>query len=552
MPNWLGGIMRRRLALWIAGTFAFFLILIFVLAYLIDEPLRRRMERDINASLKGYTVRIGKLDFHPIGLSLDLEESWIYQTAHPDPPIAYIPNLTASVDWRALLRGRLTADFEIDRPKVHFDLRQFVQEAKDPTPVKEKGWQEALYAIYPLKINRFAIQNGDLTYVDKGPFKPLHVTRLNFVAENIRNVKSETGVFPSPVFLEGVVFDKGKAKLEGHADFLAAPHMAVKGDIELDQITLDYFKPIAERYKFSVRKGTLSTRGSIEYAADVQKFLIGNVTVNGLDADYLHQETGTGPTEKVTKEAGKVARQTANEPTLEVKVDRLVLDGRVGYINQAAKPPYNVFLEGAKVEVQNVSNHLKDGVARANVTGKFLGSGDARAQAAFRPETKGPDFDLTLAIENTDMTKMNDLLRAYGNFDVVQGIFSMYAEITVRQGKIEGYVKPLFSDMKVYDRRQDKEKGLFRKMYEGLVGGISGLLENRPREEVATKIPLTGDVEAPQTSTWETVVRLVQNAFFKAILPGFEKEVSGGGGRPSPKPATKMPDVAKKPEPAPG
>jgi hypothetical protein len=89
-------------------------------------------------------------------------------------------------------------------------------------------------------------------------------------------------------------------------------------------------------------------------------------------------------------------------------------------------------------------------------------------------------LDLVLSIENTDMRRMNDLLRAYGNFDVVAGNFSMYSEIKIRQGKIDGYVKPLFSDMKVYDRRQDAEKSLFRKLYEGLVGGISRLLQNRP------------------------------------------------------------------------
>jgi hypothetical protein len=523
--------------IWVGGILGVILIVVFVLAYLIDEPLRRKMERDINARLEGYTVRVGRLDFHPIGLSLDLEESTVYQNAHPDPPIAYIPNLSASVHWKALLFGWLTADFEIDDPKVHFDLRQFAQEAKDETPIQERGWQEALQAIYPLKINRFAIRNGDLTYVDKGPFKPLHVTKLNFIAENIRNVKSEKGVYPSPVYLEGVVFDKGKAKLEGYADFFATPHLALKADLELGQIVLDYFKPITERYQFSVRKGSLSTRGSIEYAPEIQKFLISNITLNGLDADYIHLEAETAPTEKVTKEAGKVARKTANEPTLEVKIDRLDADGRIGYVNKAAKPPYNVFLEGTKLDVENLSNHLKDGVARARLAGKFMGSGATKAQAAFRPETKGPDFDLTLAIENTDMTKMNELLRAYGNFDVVEGQFSMFSEITVRQGKIEGYVKPLFSDLNVYDRRQDKEKSMFRKLYEGLVGGISGLLENRPREEVATQVPISGDVEAPQTSTWETVIRLIQNAFFKAILPGFEKEVSESGGRRAQKPA---------------
>jgi hypothetical protein len=29
----------------------------------------------------------------------------------------------------------------------------------------------------------------------------------------------------------------------------------------------------------------------------------------------------------------------------------------------------------------------------------------------------------------------------------------------------------------------------------------------------------------PQTSMWQTVINLIQNAFFKAVLPGFEKEI---------------------------
>jgi Domain of Unknown Function (DUF748) len=531
--------MSRRLIIWGGGILAVILIGIFVLAYLIDEPLRRKVESEMNARLKGYTIRIEKLDFHPIGLSLDLEKLWIYQTPQPDPPIAYIPNLHASVHWKALLSGRLVGDFQLDDPKIHFDLRQFVQEAKDPTPMKEKGWQDALQAAYPLKIDRFAIRNGDITYVDKGPFKPLRVTKLTFTTENIRNVESEKGVYPSPVYLEGVIFNKGSAKFEGHADFLAKPHIALKGDLELEQITLDYFKPIAERYKLSVRTGSLSTRGSIEYTPDIQKIQISDLSFTGLDADYLHQETRTSPAERVTKEAGKVARETANEPTLEVKVERFTGDGQIGFVNQAAKPPYKVFLSGSKLQLENLSNHFEDGPARARLTGRFMGSGATQVQATFRPESKGPDLDLALSIENTDMRKMNDLLRAYGNFDVVAGTFSMYSEIKIRQGKIDGYVKPLFSDMKVYDRRQDTEKNVFRKLYEGLVGGMSGLLENWPREEVATRVPISGDVEGPETGTWETIVRLIQNAFFKAILPGFEKEVSQAGGRGAVKDSSK-------------
>jgi hypothetical protein len=510
------------------------LLLTIVTGSLLDEPLRRKMEADLNNRLQGYTVRIGHLDFHPIGLSLDLEESTIHQSAHPDPPIAHIPNLSASIHWKALLRGWLVADFQLDNPTVRFDLSQFSQEARDETPINEKGWQDAVQAIYPLKINRFVIRNADVTYIEKGPFQPLQITKLNLLAENIRNVEPEEGTYPSSVEVEGVVFDAGKLKLKGHADFLAEPHVALKGDFQLDKVTLDYFKPISERYDVSVRKGVLSTDGSIEYASQTKRIMIKQLTLDGVDADYIH-EMRSAPVKEMTKEVGKAARKYSNEPSLELKVDHVQLrNGRLGYINRAANPPYHVFFSDATLEIQNFSNHLQDGVARGRATGKFMGSGPSQLEAAFRPENKGPDFNLILGIENTDMRKMNDLFRAYGKFDVVAGVFSFYSEIKVRQGKIDGYVKPLFHDMDVYDERQDREKNVFRKLYEGLVGGISSLLANRPREEVATQTSISGDIESPQTSTWETVLRLIQNAFFKAILPGFEKEVSqrrGGPGR---------------------
>ena len=50
------------------------LILLIVIASLfIDEPLRVYLEQKMNHSLKGYTVRIERLHFHPIGFALDLE-----------------------------------------------------------------------------------------------------------------------------------------------------------------------------------------------------------------------------------------------------------------------------------------------------------------------------------------------------------------------------------------------------------------------------------------------------------------------------------------------
>jgi hypothetical protein len=94
---------------------------------------------------------------------------------------------------------------------------------------------------------------------------------------------------------------------------------------------------------------------------------------------------------------------------------------------------------------------------------------------------------------------------------------------------VTGYVKPLFKDLKIYDKQKDQSKPAAEKMYERLVSGVAKLLKNRSREEVATKAEVLGRIDNPKVGTVAAVIGLVQNAFFKAILPGFDLEISRAG-----------------------
>ena len=100
--------------------------------------------------------------------------------------------------------------------------------------------------------------DGDVTYVDRGPFKPLHLSALQLSAENIRNIRSPERVYPSELHLAATVFEGGRLWVDGYADFLAEPHVGVEAAVKLEQIQLDYFKPITNRYNVGVRNGRLS------------------------------------------------------------------------------------------------------------------------------------------------------------------------------------------------------------------------------------------------------------------------------------------------------
>ena len=420
----------------------------------------------------------------------------------------------------------MVAEFDLDKPHFNLNLKQLRTEAKSKVPVEKRGWQEAALAIYPLKINRLTINDGDLVYIDEDPKRPLQLDQIDLKAENIRNVESPERTYPSPFRFEARVFDTGRAIVKGNANFLAEPHVGVDADLEVKNISLNYFKPVLSRYNVDIDKGVFSAAGKIEYARKIKIAHLRNLKADNLELYYIHlAETEQKEKERVEK-VKETAQKVSNKPGLLLRIDDLRLNGRLGMVNKAKDPPYQVFLDSMNFHLANFSNQFREGAAQVRLQGNFMGSGRTLATATFRPEVHGPDFDLNIKIEGTQLRSMNDLLRAYGDFDVVGGSFSLYSEIHVKNDKIDGYLKPLFKDVDVYDRRQDEQKDIFRKMYEGLVGGILGLLKNEPREEVATRADLSGKVETPQTNTWQIIVKLVQNAFFKSILPGFEHEVS--------------------------
>jgi hypothetical protein len=521
-----------RRARWTAVAFGAVIALGVLLSYLADEPLRRSIEGQMNARLTGYTASIGALSFHPIGLSLTLSDVVFVQTANPDPPIGHIERLDASVQWRALLRGKLVANFVLDQPRLYINLRQLQREAADPEPVTRKGWQEAFQAIYPLKINEFKVTGGTVTYVAEGRFAPLHVSHVNFTARNIRNIRVPEEPYPSELHLDAVVFGTGKVVLDGRANFLAEPHPGVNAQVSLDGIDLDYFKAVTNRYNVTVRKGQLAAQGRIEYAPTVKALDLDQATIRNIEVEYIHTPAKAGVVQEVTAKTAQTAQAVSNEPGILLRARELrVVESTVGFVNRATTPAYRAFLSPMDLTIRNFSNHATDGPTEARLKGRFMGSGDAEARATFRPDKKGPNFQLRVSIENTDLRTMNDMLRAYGNFDVAAGSFSLFSEVAVKNQRIDGYVKPLFSGLDVYDPAQDREKSLGRKLYEKAVEGVAKLLKNVPRREVATVASISGPIDNARANTLEVIVRIIQNAFFSAILPGFEHQAREGSRR---------------------
>ena len=497
------------------------LVLIMVLSF-IDEPLRAYAERQVNQRLPAYDVRIGSLALHPIRLSIDLEDVIVRQKDHLDPPIAAISKIHGSIQWRTLFAGRLVSDQSIDHPVIHFTRSQ-VENELEASSEREQSWQELLFAMHEFQLNEIRITNGEVRYRQNANSKPLHITGLNVHAENIRNVRSKPQQYPSDLHLEARVFEEGRVQLDGHADFFAEPTMAVNANVTLTDITLADLLPLTAQYQVHLSQGVLSAEGHVEYAPTVQEVRLRTFSLFEAKADFIHSVRTERKVKETGEKAAQAAEQAANHPTLLLRIDEgKIQNSEFGLVNKATDPPYRVFISNTEIELENWSNQLSEGTAIVRLNGLLMGTGETTISGAFRPEAKSPDFDLSVKILRTQVKSLNQLLRAYGGMDVASGIFSVYSEVTVKDDKVRGYLKPLFKDVTAYEPAQDQDKSILEKIYEKTINVAAELLKNASREEVATRTDVSGPVENPQANTWELVLTLFKNAFIDAVLPGLE------------------------------
>lgn len=104
--------------------------------------------------------------------------------------------------------------------------------------MQERGWQQAAQEIYPLDINEVNLVGGEVTYRPAADFQPLHLRDVNLLASNIRNIRSRDREYPSELHVDAVVFDDGKLRVDGNADFLAEPYAGIHTEIQIDGLPL--------------------------------------------------------------------------------------------------------------------------------------------------------------------------------------------------------------------------------------------------------------------------------------------------------------------------
>jgi len=216
--------------------------------------------------------------------------------------------------------------------------------------------------------------------------------------------------------------------------------------------------------------------------------------------------------------------------------------GHVHYVDETADPKVDVYIDNMQALATGLRNRPsgtgEQFPATFSLAGDSIGRGRLHVFIRAEPLADQPHFELNLQLENVSLPALNDFLRAYGNVDVASGDFKAYLEVAAHGGRFEGYVKPFFTNVKFTDLA---EKDVGQKIWQFLVSSFVHLFKNTPRDQLASRIPFSGQFGRTDVGVWASLTSMFHNGFVQALPAKLEHSMksekihpAGGTGETSP------------------
>lgn len=260
----------------------------------------------------------------------------------------------------------------------------------------------------------------------------------------------------------------------------------------------------------------------LQWSALLHGKLAGQITIEHPSLNFVTDPQGKN--EQLTIDQQWQEAVKALSP---VNFNRIIINhGQIHYRSFTGDPPFNIYLNNVNVlmdnlqAVQKTAEKLSAGI---KATGYGMDGSLVQLNVKLDPLAAQPTFKLNASIENMTIPAANDFLHHYTKLDIKQGYFSLYVEAAAAKGKITGYVKPMIKDLQVIDPKAKTNP--LKTIYKGAVQVVANILENPEQHTVATKIPLKGKIDNPDTNIWSTIGNLLRHAFIQALLPQVDHTV---------------------------
>lgn len=202
-----------------------------------------------------------------------------------------------------------------------------------------------------------------------------------------------------------------------------------------------------------------------------------------------------------------------------------VKDSSFRFVDATLDPTVDVAITQIQVHGKGLLN--RDGAGddlptHLELHGMTTGDGDLQVFVDLDPIASPARFRVRSSVKHVNLPAFNDFLRAYEGVDVSSGTFESFLDITAKDGRYTGYIKPFVKNAN-FKSKADENDSLWQKVKEGAADVAESIFENDSTGKTAARIPISGKLDNPGIDVWTTIDTLLRNAFIQALKEGFAR-----------------------------
>lgn len=284
---------------------------------------------------------------------------------------------------------------------------------------------------------------------------------------------------------------------------------------------------------------------SIEWKSLLRGKIVSEIIMDSPEVIYVFEDQQTPAAEGKPEVADWTEALTDLVP---IDINHFEIhNGKVAFVQLQANPDIDLQINQVELTADNLRNVRA--VERTlpspfTASGVSIGDGKMSLNGHINLMKQIPDLDLEFALENAQVTALNDLTNHYAGVDFESGTFGIFSEIAIADGHLTGYLKTLITDSKLIS----KEDSFVSTLWEGFVSFFKFILKNQKTDTLATKVPLEGDLNNVQAGVWPTIFNIFKNAWIQAFTSQVDNDIEFKDAFKDAQKAEKKEEKAKKKE----
>lgn len=257
-------------------------IIVFLIVLRLFMPvLVKNYVNGVLADIPGYYGHVDGIDIDLYRGAYVIENMTLNKVeAGSEVPFLDFEKTDISIEWNALLEGRIVSEIKMNRPKIIYVLED---QQEGGTAPEADDWTKALTDLVPISINNLQTTDGTVAFVqiEADPTIDLNLKNLNLNATNLRNVVQKERTLPSDIHATATSIGQGDLVLDGKMNLVKeVPDMDIAFSVtDADVKALnDFTKYYAE---IDFESGTLEVFGEVAIADGFLKGSIKPIIKNG-------------------------------------------------------------------------------------------------------------------------------------------------------------------------------------------------------------------------------------------------------------------------------